>query len=101
MSDTQNSGAASTGAAQRQVTCSAAINGKITAGSTARRHTCRAPAAVIVQVNVQPLAWNIGNVQRYRSAMVIGRWTSVPTAFTHAFRCVIITPLGRDVVPLV
>ena len=25
----------------------------------------------------------------------------MPTQFIHAFRCVIITPLGRDVVPLV
>ena len=65
------------------------------------RQTCFAPAAVTVHVNVQPLAWNIGSVHRYVSAGVIGVCASMPTQFIHALRCVIITPFGRDVVPLV
>ena len=56
---------------------------------------------VTVQVKVQPLAWNIGRVHRYRSPQASGKWSSVPTAFTQALRCVIITPFGREVVPLV
>ena len=59
------------------------------------------PTAVTIQVNVQPFAWNIGSVHRYRSAEVIGQCASVPTAFTQALRCVIITPFGFAVVPLV
>ena len=60
-----------------------------------------APAAVTIQVNVQPLQWNIGRVHRYRSAGVMCQWTRVPTQFAQALRWVIITPLGLDVVPLV
>ena len=71
------------------------------AGSTRRRQTWVPPTAVTIQTKVQPLAWNIGSVHRYRSAGVIGMCTSVPTAFTQALRCVIITPFGREVVPLV
>jgi hypothetical protein len=52
------------GAAQSIVTCSRRIASKTAAGSTLRRHTCAAPAAVTVHTNVQPLAWNIGSVQR-------------------------------------
>ena len=37
---------------------------KIRGGSTRRRHTCVPPTAVTIQVNVQPLAWNIGSVHR-------------------------------------
>ena len=33
-------------------------------GSTFRRHTCVPPTAVTIHTNVQPLAWNIGSVQR-------------------------------------
>jgi hypothetical protein len=35
------------------------------------------------------------------SAGVIGWRTSIPTEFTHTLRWVIMTPLGREVVPLV
>ena len=52
------------GAAHRRVTRSTAMSGKATAGSTARRQIWRAPAAVIVHVNVHPLAWNIGSVHK-------------------------------------
>jgi len=69
------------GAAQSIVTCSSRINRKAWTGSTLRKHTCAPPTAVTIQTKVHPLAWNIGNVQRYRSAQVIGTWTSVPTAF--------------------
>ncbi len=31
----------------------------------------------------------------------MGTWMSVPITFTYALRWVIITPLGREVVPLV
>jgi hypothetical protein len=44
---------------------------------------------------------NIGSVQRYRSLGLIGMCASVPIAFTQALRCVIMTPFGFDVVPLV
>ena len=59
------------------------------------------PAAVTVQVKVQPFAWNIGSVHRYRSPTAIGMCSSVPMVLIAAFRWVIITPLGRAVVPLV
>ena len=52
------------GAAQSIVTFSRPIRRKIAAGSTLRRQTCVAPAAVTIQTKVQPLAWNIGSVQR-------------------------------------
>src|SRR6188474_3104035 len=89
------------GAAHSRVTfsCDATLN---TVGpSNFGRQMCLAPAAVTVQVNVQPLAWNIGSVHKYASAGVIGQCASMPTVFVHALRCVIITPFGRDVVPLV
>ena len=41
-----------------------AIRSKTARGSTFRRQTCVAPAAVTVQTKVQPFAWNIGSVQR-------------------------------------
>src|SRR5688500_12534295 len=89
------------GAAHILVTRSSAAILNTVAASNFGRHTCLAPAAVTVHVNVQPLAWNIGSVHRYMSAGVIGQCASIPTVFIHAFRCVIMTPLGRDVVPLV
>ena len=52
------------GAAQRCVTDSSPISPKAFAGSTALRQTCVPPAAVTIQVNVHPFAWNIGSVQR-------------------------------------
>ena len=100
-SDALASPMSTVGAAHRNVTASSATSRKTAAGSTFRRHTWHPPIAVTIQVKVQPLAWNIGSVHKYRSAGVIGICTSMPTAFTHALRCVIITPLGRDVVPLV
>ena len=60
-----------------------------------------APTAVTAHVKVQPFAWNIGRVHRYRSAAVMGQWAKTPSTFTHALRCVIITPLGFEGVPLV
>src|SRR6187397_3088779 len=89
------------GAAQRRVTLSSAAILNTVGPSNFGRHTCFAPAAVTVHVNVQPLAWNIGSVHKYASAGVIGQCASMPTVFIHAFLCVIITPFGRDVVPLV
>src|SRR5204863_8559646 len=56
------------GAAQSIVTRSFSISSNTARGSTLGRHTWVAPAAVTVQTNVHPFAWNIGNVQRYRSA---------------------------------
>src|SRR5918993_3761521 len=82
------------GAAHIHVTFSVAARRNTAAGSTFRRQTCFAPAAVTVHVNVHPLAWNIGSVHRYVSAGVIGQCASMPTVFTHALRCVIITPFG-------
>ena len=52
------------GAAQSIVTASSAMVAKTRGGSTRRRQTCVAPTAVTVQTKVQPLAWNIGSVQR-------------------------------------
>src|SRR5829696_5954513 len=89
------------GAAHRRVTFSSAATLHTVGPSNFGRQTCFAPAAVTVHVNVQPLAWNIGNVHKYASAGVIGLCASMPTVFIHALRCVIITPFGRDVVPLV
>src|SRR5574340_220753 len=89
------------GAAQSIVTCSSLMVSKMVAGSILRRQMCLAPAAVTVQTNVQPLAWNIGRVQGYVSAGDMGAWISVPTVFMYALRWVIMTPLGREVVPLV
>ncbi len=71
------------------------------AASTLRMHTCAAPAAVTVQVNVHPFAWNMGSVHRYRSPGAMDQCVSVPIEFTQALRWVIITPFGREVVPLV
>src|SRR5437867_1456560 len=89
------------GAAHIQVTPSLRTNSNTRDGSTFRRHTWVAPTAVTVQVNVHPFAWNMGRVHRYRSSTRIGRCRSVPTTLNAAFRCVIITPFGRAVVPLV
>jgi hypothetical protein len=47
------------------------------------------------------LAWNIGSVHRYAEPTAIGRCSRVPMVLMAAFRCVIITPFGRAVVPLV
>src|SRR5262245_40329989 len=66
------------GAAHSQVTCSAVARRNTAAGSTLRRHTCLAPTAVTVHVNVQPLAWNIGSVHRYASAGDNGRFAIIP-----------------------
>src|SRR5438874_11290585 len=89
------------GPAHSIVICSALISSKIPAGSTRRRQTCLPPTAVIIQTNVQPLQWNIGSVHRYVSPADIDTCASVPTALMYALRWVIITPFGRDVVPLV
>src|ERR1041385_5283727 len=75
--------------------------GPLVRGSTLRRQTWVAPTAVTIQTNVHPLAWNIGRVQRYRSPASIGWCARVLSTLSAAFRWVIITPLGRDVVPLV
>src|SRR6476660_3151212 len=56
------------GAAQNIVMFSSLIIWKIWRGSTRRRHTFVMPRAVLIQANVHPFAWNIGNVQRYLSA---------------------------------
>ena len=89
------------GAAHSVVIRSAAMRSKTARGSTLRRQTWTPPAAVTVQTKVQPLAWNMGRVHRYRSAQVILKCSRVPTTFRWALRWVIITPLGREVVPLV
>ncbi len=60
------------GAAHSIVTFSRAMLAKTEAGSTLRRQTWVAPAAVTIQTNVHPLAWNMGSVQRYRSPQPIG-----------------------------
>src|SRR3989440_12682088 len=89
------------GAAHSQLTCSLRMSSNTRAGSTLGRHTCTPPTAVTIHTNVHPLAWNIGSVHRYLSSTPGRRWTSVPTTFIQALRCVIITPLGLAVVPLV
>jgi len=52
------------GAAHIHVTRSRRIASNTRGGSTFRRQTCVAPAAVTTQVYVHPFAWNIGSVQR-------------------------------------
>src|SRR5579871_2250826 len=89
------------GAAHRILADSRFIKEKTFLGSTRRRQICAPPTAVTVHTKVQPLARNMGSVQRERSAEVIGTWIRLPTTLRYAFRCVIMTPLGRDVVPLV
>ena len=59
------------GAAQRKVMRSPFTSEKICATSTLSKHTCVPPQAVTVQTKVQPLAWNIGSVHRYRSSGVM------------------------------
>jgi hypothetical protein len=52
------------GAQHSVVTFSDLIRAKISGGATLRKQTCTPPTAVIVHVNVQPFAWNIGRVHR-------------------------------------
>ena len=61
------------GAAHNIEIDSASMASKTLPGSTLRKQTWAAPAAVTVQTNVQPFAWNIGSVHRYLSSMRIGR----------------------------
>src|ERR1700682_4962074 len=67
------------GAAHSQVTRSSRISRKTVAGSGFGRQTWVLAAAVTVQTNVQPLAWNIGRVQRYRSPIPRRRRSTGPT----------------------
>src|SRR5438132_4390455 len=67
------------GAPHMCVTPFATIDGKISAGSTRLRHTCVAPAAVTAHVNVQPLQWNIGRVQRYTDRDVTPNVSALPS----------------------
>ena len=69
------------GAAHSIVTASSRISANARAGSTCRRQMWAPPTAVTTHGNVQPLAWNIGSVQRYRSRQLSGWWISVPTTF--------------------
>src|SRR5579875_666868 len=52
------------GAAQSIVAFSSRMVVKMARGSTLRRQRCVPPTAVTIQVNVHPLAWNIGSVHR-------------------------------------
>ena len=83
------------------VTFSVSISSRIFFGSTLRKHTCVAPAAVTAYGKIQPLQWNMGNVQRYTLSGRIFAWKISACAFTNAPRYVYITPFGRPVVPLV
>ena len=73
----------------------------IAAGSTLRRQTCVA-AHRRHDPHERPA---VGVEHRQRPQVAVGerhgRCTSVPTTFIQALRCVIITPFGREVVPLV
>ena|SRR5436190_7187075 len=70
-----------------------------TAGSTAGRHTWRAPVAVTAHVYAQPLQWNIGSVHRYVLRAPRPASAITPRLCRYAPRCDVITPLGRPVVP--
>src|SRR6266436_6195961 len=74
--------AKTTGAPARWVTPCFAINSKVLAGSTLRKHTLVPAIAAMVHGKHHPLQWNIGNVQRY-----VG-WMPMPLASTllMAFR---------------
>src|SRR5260370_39661174 len=61
------------GAAHSQLTFSSLISPKMVAGSTLRRQMWVPAAAVTVQGEVQPLAWNIGSVHRTRPPTPIRR----------------------------
>ena len=52
------------GAPHKWLTLCSAIAVKMGAASVRRRQTCVPACSVTVQVNVQPLQWNIGRVQR-------------------------------------
>src|SRR5712664_1621696 len=72
------------GAAHRMDADSVATSSNTFSGSTFRKQRWAPPTAVTTQTNVQPFAWNIGSVQRYRSDIRIGMCSSVPTAFMYA-----------------
>ena len=69
------------GAAQNMVIFSSLISRKMRAGSTCLRHTWAMPRAVLIQMNVQPLAWNMGRVHRYRSPGPRLWWAMIPMTF--------------------
>ncbi len=52
------------GAAQNMVMRSSRMRRNTAFASTCRRQTWAMPRAVLIQVKVQPLAWNIGSVHR-------------------------------------
>src|SRR5216683_7941737 len=72
------------GAAHITVILSLLMRSKAAFGSTFGRQTCVAPTAVTVHTYVQPLAWNIGSVQRYRSVICMGRCRREPTTLRYA-----------------
>ena len=89
------------GAAHSIETASVSISSNTLTGSTLRRQTCAA-ADRRHGPDERP-AVGVKHRQRPQVAIGIriGRCSSVPTTFMYALRCVIITPFGRDVVPLV
>src|SRR2546430_5070619 len=60
----KNSEIRTVGAAHIHVMRSRRITSNTRGGSTLRRQTCVAPAAVTTHLYVQPLAWNIGGLHR-------------------------------------
>src|SRR2546421_8082699 len=72
------------GAAHSQVTCSSRINRKTAAGSGFGRQMWVLAAAVTVQTNVHPLAWDMGRVQRERAPVPSRRGSSGSTTVKYA-----------------
>ncbi len=89
------------GAPHSSVTPWCATRRRISGPSTLRSTTCCPPMPLTAYVMPQPLQWNIGSVCRYTSRSHTPACQPNVAAFTQMLRCVICTPLGRAVVPLV
>ncbi len=93
--------ATTAGAPHSSVTPWRSTRRRISAPSTFRRTTCRAPMPASPNGMPHPLQWNIGSVCRYTSRSVTPVCRANVVAFTQRLRWVSCTPLGRAVVPLV
>src|SRR5262245_4423483 len=91
--------ASTVGAPHMCVTLCSTIIGKITAGSTVRRHTCVPPIATTDQPKHQPLQWKSGSVHRHTGRGGSGHAMMLPTTSRHVPRWWYTTPFGRPVVP--
>jgi hypothetical protein len=87
------------GAPSRWVTRSSRSSRHTSAGSTRRRQTWVAPAAVTAHGKHQPLQWNIGSVHRCTADGDRPVCPTIASACRYAPRWWYMTPFGRPVVP--